>query len=106
ILDGLTVSLAANTANLLDVRPGRALKGVLLLLAAAAVPGWRAPWADLWLVLLAGAVAYAPFDLRAAAMLGDSGANAFGFAAGWLCVLAFGPVGRLVLLAILAALNF
>lgn len=85
----LVVALTANTVNLLDLRPGRALKGFwlgsLLLLAAggSAAPGESAPLAaGSLLPLLAATAAYAPWDFAQRVMLGDSGANALGGALG------------------------
>jgi hypothetical protein len=79
----------ANLANLLDVRPGRALKfvgsAVALLLfvapygAAVAVAG-----------VVGGAVALFYFDLRGRIMLGDAGAAIWGAVLGYLAV-ASGP---------------
>ncbi|HEX4789924.1 MAG TPA: hypothetical protein VH372_15765 [Actinospica sp.] len=79
---------AANAANLLDLRPGRAIKGA----AFAAVPGVlrRAAFAGpaagaqvgaantLAFAGLGAAAALLPEDLGERAMLGDAGANALG----------------------------
>lgn len=103
--DALLVALAANLGNLLDRRPGRALKVGLLcavpLVVFAATP-----------VLLSGAAAVAGagvallvFDLREKLMLGDGGANPFGGALGLAVVLAFSPDVRLVVLLVLVGLN-
>lgn len=61
------VAGAANLVNLLDLRPGRALKAGLLAAGALRQPG------------VAGAVVVLlPEDLRERTMLGDAGANALG----------------------------
>ncbi|WP_127588718.1 hypothetical protein [Paenibacillus koleovorans] len=89
LLQAALVALTANAFNLLDLRPGRALKLFLaltaaLLLAALLLPA--ATFLGVPLVLLLPSVAAAllllPGDLRARHMLGDAGANALGFAAG------------------------
>lgn len=72
----LLVGLAANAANQLDTKPGRALKAYL----AAAIP-LHAP--------LGLAVLLAPYDLRELAMLGDGGSNTLG------ALLGLNSVGRL-----------
>jgi hypothetical protein len=75
------VAASANVWNGLDVRPGRALKAFLVpalvfltvgeLVLVPEMPG-----------LFAAAIVVLPLDLRERAMLGDSGANLLGFAAG------------------------
>ena len=77
---GLLVALGAHALNLLDTRPGRALKAFLL--ASAAVRGATVPYAAVAVLLL-------PYDLREMTMLGDGGSNALG------AVLALGSVTRL-----------
>jgi UDP-N-acetylmuramyl pentapeptide phosphotransferase/UDP-N-acetylglucosamine-1-phosphate transferase len=82
LLGGLVVASAANTANLLDLRPGRCAKVFLPLWVAGCVidPGGGA-----WSAGLAGAaLAALPFDLREEGMLGDAGANALGAVVGTL----------------------
>jgi UDP-GlcNAc:undecaprenyl-phosphate GlcNAc-1-phosphate transferase len=71
----LLMALAANTINLVDLRPGRAIKVFYLwFLILLAVFQDKLP-----LVLIAplagGLLACAPADLKARAMLGDTGAN-------------------------------
>ena len=88
LLGGLVVASAANTANLLDLRPGRCAKVFL--------PRWVAgcvidPGGGAWSAGLAGAaLAALPFDLREEGMLGDAGANALGAVVGTL--LLAGPM--------------
>jgi UDP-GlcNAc:undecaprenyl-phosphate/decaprenyl-phosphate GlcNAc-1-phosphate transferase len=82
LLGGVVVASAANTANLLDLRPGRCAKVFLPLWVAGCLldPGGGA-----WSAGLAGAaLAALPFDLREQGMLGDAGANALGAVAGTL----------------------
>jgi UDP-N-acetylmuramyl pentapeptide phosphotransferase/UDP-N-acetylglucosamine-1-phosphate transferase len=97
--------LATNTANLLDLRPGRAVKAFVLLgigltlstqvtEAPAALGIFAAP------VLIAGF-----FDLREKAMLGDAGSNAIGGMAGLWMVLSLDTNGQLIALVVLLALN-
>lgn len=108
----LTVLLAANAVNLLDLRPGRALKGFLAALATVlggaltargALPSgerlvWLAP-------VVAGAAALAPHDLKGRLMLGDTGANALGFALGCAVVWFAPPLQQGAALLLLAALH-
>jgi hypothetical protein len=71
------IAISANTLNLLDVRPSRALKGFWALsLVGLLVSGGEGWWS--LLPLLAGTVAYAPADFRLQAMMGDAGSNPLG----------------------------
>jgi UDP-N-acetylmuramyl pentapeptide phosphotransferase/UDP-N-acetylglucosamine-1-phosphate transferase len=72
---------SANLWNLLDVRPGRALK--FFLVAALALIGWYARYDDLLLAgALGSAAALLVLDVRERAMLGDAGSNLLGFVIG------------------------
>jgi len=93
------IALSANTVNLLDLRPGRALFGFALLLA----PSVRAA-ASFWPVLC-GALIEWPFDARAKGMLGDTGSNFLGALAGIAAVTALPLWGQVVMLSVLLLLN-
>lgn len=74
------VAGSANLVNLLDLRPGRALKAVLVLghlVGGAGVPGSR-PGAPLAAAGAGSAAVLLRPDLRERGMLGDCGANAAG----------------------------
>ncbi len=75
----------ANLANLLDVRPGRALKFVG---AAVVILLFLAPYGAVSAVagVLGGAMALFYFDLRGRIMLGDAGAAIWGAVLGYLVV--------------------
>ena len=101
---GLLV-LATNLFNLLDLRPGRSIKG-LLLLGLGLTLGTRSV-EPLWtLGLLVGpVVALLPLDLRERAMLGDAGSNAVGAVAGLWLVMALPPSAQAVALALIASVT-
>lgn len=82
LVSTLVIALSINAINLLDLRPGRAGKGYLLGLIVLVVVSWPAP--ELVWVLITGAalLAYLPTDLKARAMMGDTGSNALGAALG------------------------
>ena len=72
---------SANLWNMLDVRPGRALK--FFLVAALVLVGWYARYDDFLVgAAIGSAAALLTFDLRERAMLGDAGANLLGFIIG------------------------
>jgi UDP-N-acetylmuramyl pentapeptide phosphotransferase/UDP-N-acetylglucosamine-1-phosphate transferase len=80
ILEWLLVTLAVNSINLLDLRPGRAIKGTGLFLMLALF----FPLSDYWLICITSGIliAYAPYDLHGLVMLGDTGSNVLGMITG------------------------
>nr|WP_218852789.1 hypothetical protein [Spelaeicoccus albus] len=103
---GGVVAGAANLVNLLDLRPGRALKAVAVASAVGAAPGCgtasgAAGHRDLLAACVGAGAAVLPGDLGERSMLGDAGANAAGALLG-VHVIATAP--RSVRLAVLAAI--
>ena len=101
------VAGTANLVNLLDLRPGRALKATLLLGAAMSLTGSTASGASIASasVAVGSAAAALRDDLAGASMLGDTGANAAGALLGVALVERWGRAGQLVALGVLTALT-
>lgn len=101
IIGGAVIAGAANLGNLLDLRPGRALKatvvaGLPLLPGAGGVSSAAA---------IGAAAGVIRPDLRGESMLGDTGANAAGAVIGVAVVERLSWRGRLLTLAGLTALT-
>ena len=112
VVDTLIIALSANAVNLLDVKPGRAIKGFVFAMfllvggslalqhgggAATVLPGTLVllvPFA-LW------ALASWPYDLGCRAMMGDAGSNVLGAALGLAAVWELSFVSRIVVLSLL-----
>ena len=104
LVGGAVVAGSANLANLLDLRPGRALKATILaggavLLAAGSGGEVLAGSA------IGSALGVLPPDLSGLAMLGDTGANAAGALIGTALLERAGRRGRLLALSGLTALT-
>lgn len=102
---GAVVALAANLANLFDLRPGRALKVWLVAFGGLLAARPEAPQLAVVAGLAGAVLAFLPSDLRERGMLGDTGANLAGAALGVVAVATLSPVGLLVLLGVLVLLT-
>ncbi|MDX6397922.1 MAG: hypothetical protein QOJ43_1330 [Gaiellaceae bacterium] len=97
--------LATNLFNLLDLRPGRSAKVLIILGAALSLGAWDP--AGLWTVglFLGPILVLLPFDLRERGMLGDTGSNAIGAVAGLWLVATLSTTGQAIALAVMAVVT-
>jgi UDP-N-acetylmuramyl pentapeptide phosphotransferase/UDP-N-acetylglucosamine-1-phosphate transferase len=100
IINTLIIALSTNLMNLLDLRPGRAIKvylflAILIFLTIAGYPK------GLLLLIVPSVLVYFTHDLKAKAMMGDTGSNVLGISIGILVAMGYGlgvRVGWLVFL--------
>jgi len=97
--------LATNLFNLLDLRPGRSAKALLLLGAALTIGSLDAD--GLWTVglMLGPVLVLLPLDLRERGMLGDTGSNAIGAVAGIWLIATLDTTGQAIALAAMALIT-
>lgn len=105
LADVALLVLATNAFNLLDLRPGRAEKGLILLGAGLCLGAWTIAPFELLGIFVAPVFVGAWFTLRERAMLGDTGSNLVGAIAGVWLLTTLGGTGRLVALGVLLALT-
>jgi UDP-N-acetylmuramyl pentapeptide phosphotransferase/UDP-N-acetylglucosamine-1-phosphate transferase len=105
VLGAAVLVLSTNAFNLLDLRPGRAIKvfvvlGVLLTLGSGEL-------GSLWAVgLFAGPILVVGFyDLRELGLLGDTGSNLVGALAGAWLVLTMSDLGLAIAVVALAGMT-
>jgi hypothetical protein len=105
LADVMLLLLATNAFNLLDLRPGRAEKCLVLLGAGLCLGAWTLAPLELLGVFVGPVLVGAWFTLRERAMLGDTGSNLVGAIAGVWLLATLGGDARLIALAALAALT-
>jgi UDP-GlcNAc:undecaprenyl-phosphate/decaprenyl-phosphate GlcNAc-1-phosphate transferase len=103
LADVALLILATNLFNLLDLRPGRAEKALLLLGLGLCIGGWTAEPLELLGIFLGPVLVGAWFTLRERAMLGDTGSNLVGAIAGVWLLTSLDETGRLIALGVVAA---
>lgn len=110
-LDSALIAASANLVNLLDRRPGRAIKSFLvgalgavawIALSQGVEQAFRAAASCAGIV--GAAIVILPLDLAERAMLGDTGSNPLGAVLG-LLLLRLAPGARIALLALVAWLT-
>jgi UDP-GlcNAc:undecaprenyl-phosphate/decaprenyl-phosphate GlcNAc-1-phosphate transferase len=105
VADVALLLLATNLFNLLDLRPGRAEKGLALLAAGLCLGAWTFAPLELLGIFAGPVLVGAWLTLGERAMLGDTGSNLIGAIAGVWLLTVLGGDGRLVALAVVLALT-
>lgn len=105
LLSAGVLVLATNVFNLLDLRPGRATKALVILGTGLTIGAMSLR--VLWMLglFLGAALVAGVYDLRERAMLGDTGANLLGAIAGLWLVLTLSTVGEAIALGVLLAIT-
>jgi UDP-GlcNAc:undecaprenyl-phosphate GlcNAc-1-phosphate transferase len=105
LADVALLILATNLFNLLDLRPGRAEKGLILLGTGLCVGAWTLQPLHLLGLFFGPVLVGLAFTLRERAMLGDTGSNLIGAIGGVWLLTTLDETGRLIALAVVVALT-
>lgn len=100
----LVIALSTNFMNLLDLRPGRAIK-VYILISIIIFIFSSVFEKEVMMLILPAVVAYFYYDLKAMAMMGDAGSNVLGISIGVFIVTSFDLKVQIFYLAILVAIH-
>lgn len=102
------VILMTNMLNLLDVRPGRCIKGYMFImgLVVCSLLFTTNTGFELILPMLWGSLLLLPYDVKGKAMLGDAGSNLLGFHAGIAVAICTPLTLQLALFAIVVLLHW
>ena len=103
VVAGAVIALAANLANLLDLRPARTFKVWLPLAIALIVYASDVTVERIIASVAGGAVVFAVYELRETVMLGDTGANLLGATLGTGAVAVMGDRSLAICAAVLLA---
>jgi UDP-GlcNAc:undecaprenyl-phosphate GlcNAc-1-phosphate transferase len=105
LADVVLLILTTNLGNLLDLRPGRAEKGLVLLGVGLCLGAWTLAPIELLGIFAGPILVGAWLTLRERAMLGDTGSNLIGAVAGVWLLTNLGGDARLIALAVVVALT-
>ena len=105
VADVALLILATNLFNLLDLRPGRAEKGLVLLGAGLCLGAWTYEPLELLGIFVGPVLVGVWLTLGEKAMLGDTGSNLIGAVAGVWLLTSLGGDARLAALAVVLALT-
>jgi len=105
LVDLALLLLTTNLFNLLDLRPGRVEKALVLLLAGVCLGAMTAFPLELLGIFIGPVMIGAFASLRERGMLGDAGANLVGAIAGVSLIVTLGTDARAIALAIVALLT-
>jgi hypothetical protein len=105
LADVALLILATNLFNLLDLRPGRAEKGLVLLALGLCLGAWTFGPLELLGIFVGPVLVGAWLTLGERAMLGDTGSNLIGAIAGVWLLTTLGADARLIALAAVLALT-
>ena len=104
IVGTLVIALSTNLMNLLDLRPGRAIKVYLFISLILFIFGSIFE-REMMALILPAVIAYFYYDLKAKAMMGDAGSNVLGVSIGIFIVTSYSLSVQVFWLVLLVAVH-
>ncbi len=104
VIKTIALALFINVFNLLDLRPGRALK-VFIILGMCIVASLTGSSSILWAAILSISFVLVLVDLCELGMLGDAGSNLLGGISGYHLILRSSIIANLLVLLVLLGIN-
>jgi len=108
VVNTFIMALFTNFFNLLDLRPGRAIKVyimIFLVIIGILNAAGKSELAIPFLPLFGTVIGYMPYDLKAHCMMGDAGSNVLGISVGFLVVLSLSWHIKIAILAFLIGIH-
>ena len=108
VINTLIIALSTNFFNLLDLRPGRAIKVYIfsfLVILVSLIIKHKTAIISPFIPLVGSIIGYMPYDLKARCMMGDAGSNVLGISVGFLVVLTLSWYIKLGVLAFLIVIH-
>lgn len=105
IVNALIIALFTNLINLLDLRPGRALKGFLFIAILFMIIGLSEEVRTIIIPLIGLVIGYFPQDIKAKSMMGDVGSNALGIVLGIVTVISYTMTAKYIVLGLLILIH-
>ncbi|QUH20714.1 glycosyltransferase [Alkaliphilus sp. B6464] len=105
VVNSLIIALFTNLINLLDLRPGRAIKGFLTIAILFIIIGLSKETRIILGSIIAYAIGYFPQDIKAKSMMGDIGSNTLGITLGIVAVISYTMTVKYIILALLVLIQ-
>jgi len=105
LVNALIIALFTNLINLLDLRPGRALKGFLSISILFVIIGLSREVRIILISIIGYAAGYFPQDIKAKSMMGDIGSNTLGVVLGVVAVISYTMTAKYIVLALLILIH-
>ena len=105
LVNALIIALFTNLINLLDLRPGRSLKGFLCVSILFIIIGLQKEIRIILISVIAYVIGYFPQDIKAKSMMGDVGSNTLGVVLGIVTAISFTLTLKYVILLLLILIH-